>query len=147
LKALQGLARNAAMFLPLQAAFRKAGGFPLLVKLLDIALPPQPPRYRASGGGSSGDGSGGGSSSSYATAAAAAPDNGGTAGHGSAGGGESAAAHGGSTGSGGSSGGGQQEAAEGDAWADGTGAQRISPAVEALTMLARNNPKNRCASD
>ena len=31
LKALQGLARNAAMFLPLQAVFREAGGFPLLV--------------------------------------------------------------------------------------------------------------------
>jgi hypothetical protein len=34
LKALQGIARNAAMFLPLQAAFREAGGFPLLVSSL-----------------------------------------------------------------------------------------------------------------
>lgn len=70
----------------------------------------------------------------------------------SGGGGDGSGAGAERSGSGGSSGGssdggeGQHGSGkqEGD-WAAGPGAQRIAPAVEALTMLARNNTKNRCA--
>lgn len=49
---------------------------------------------------------------------------------------------GGSAGSGGEGMNGSEK--QEDDWAAGPGAARIAPAVEALTMLARNNPKNRC---
>ena len=185
LKALQGLARNPAMFLPLQAAFREvqsvhgvelpclsavnsshhgerwpscharqskqhnwnppflscpqAGGFPFLVKLLDVAVPPQPQGHAAlvehmPGGGDSGGGDP--DSSGDGSQADAAKENG-VAGR--RGGGSGASSSGGASGGGASGGDGD------DAWAQGSGASRISPAVEALTMLARNNPKNRWA--
>ena len=124
------------------------------VKLLEMAMPP-PPRRRtalrpavqrtdnaaAAGAaaadlapgsirrGSSGSGSSsgnGGSPQELSDCNAGNGNSGGGGGHGGSGAGELADS-------------GKQEGE----WAAGPGAQRISPAVEALTMLARNNTKNR----
>lgn len=157
LKALQGLARNAAMFLPLQAAFREAGGFALIVKLIDAAVPPllQRPPLQAgpppshgihSGAGSEHDGRGMVNHSSVAAGVAAMGSQQRLLDSGAPG----QAVGGGADGEGrearqnGLAGGGRGEGGTGDEW--GPGPQRIAPAVEAIAMLARNNPKNRCMS-
>ena len=81
---------------------------------------------RGSGGSGSSSGGSGGSSHELSDGNAGNGNSGGGGGHGGSSAGEL----------------GESRKQEGE-WAAGPGAQRISPAVEALTMLARNNTKNR----
>ena len=148
LKALQGLARNAAMFLPLQATFREAGGFAMIVKLIDAAVPPllqrpplqtlspPPPRPADSAGGSNVSSSESGAD--FARDHSERRQRQAWGGSGSDAEARKAEQNGRprSAGSGGVC-----DRWEEDEW--GPGPQRIAPAVEAIAMLARNNPRNR----
>lgn len=107
----------------------------LQVKLLDAAMPPLPRRRPTLR--SPVDGHAGASAADAAVVTGKAANQGDSIHTGGDGGGGSGQQDGGADGQQGS---GKQEAV---GWDADFGAQRISPAVEALTMLARNNPKNR----
>ncbi len=136
------------MFLPLQAAFREAGGFAMIVKLIDAAVPPllqRPPLQALSlPPPRNADGASGGNVSSSESGEDSARGHSERRQHQARGGSDSDAGapeaeQNGRPRSAGSAGvcerGGEEE------W--GAGPQRIAPAVEAIAMLARNNPKNR----